>query len=81
MQLAVTVSNGHNVYFEFKFIDNWWDLVPSKVGGGPAKVPGTAGRLNGNPLSGNQACKGPPTSTVTLKGASVEKFTLTLYLP
>jgi len=41
--------------------------VPSKVGGGPAKIPGTAGRFHGNPLSGNELCKQPPISTIRLK--------------
>ena len=52
-----------------KLIANWWawELVPSRVGGGPAQIPGTAGRFNGNPVSGNQPCKRPPTGTVTLK--------------
>ena len=38
-----------------------------KVGGGPAQIPGTAGRFHGNPVSGNQPCKWPPTSTITLE--------------
>ena len=37
------------------------------VGGGPAQIPGTAGRFYGNPVSGNQPCKRPPIGTVTLK--------------
>ena len=42
--------------------------MPSKVGGGFAQIPGTAGRFHGNPVSGNQR-KWPPTGTgtVTLK--------------
>ena len=39
----------------------------SKVGGSPAQIPSTAGRFHGNPVSRNQSCKQPPTSTVTLK--------------
>ena len=31
--------------------------MPSKVGEGPAQIPGTAGRFHGNPVSGNQPCK------------------------
>ena len=52
-----------------KLIANWWawELVPSKVGGGPVQIPGTAGRFHVNPVSGNQPCKPPPTGTVTLK--------------
>ena len=41
--------------------------MPSKVGGGLAQIPGTAGRFHGNPMSGNQTCKWPPISNVTLK--------------
>ena len=36
-------------------------------GGGPAKIPGTAGRFHGNPVSGNELCKQPPISTIRLK--------------
>ena len=51
-----------------KLIANWWawELVPSELGGGPAEIPDTAGRFHGNPVSGNQPCKRPPISTVTL---------------
>ena len=63
------VSCVHTCNNLFKLIANWWPwkLVPSKVGGGPVKIPGTAWRFHGNPVSGNQSCKWPPTSTVTLK--------------
>jgi len=44
-----------------------WELVPSKVGGGSVQIPGTAGRSHGNHVSGNQPCKQPPTSGVTVK--------------
>ena len=40
-----------------------WELVPSKDGG----VLHTTGRFHGSPMSGNQPCKQPPTSTITLK--------------
>jgi len=42
-------------------------MVPSKVGGSPTKIPGTAGRFHGNPVSENQPCKQSLTSNVTLK--------------
>ena len=48
--------------------------MPSKVGGGPAQIPGTAGRFHGNPVKRNQPCKQPPTSIIT-EGTSVEKLT------
>jgi len=41
--------------------------VSSKVDGGPTKIPGTAGRFHGNPMSRNQPCKRPPNSTIALK--------------
>ena len=41
--------------------------MPSKVGGGPAQIPGKAARFYGHPVSVNQPCKRPPTGTVTLK--------------
>ena len=55
--------------YYYKPIANRWakELMPSKVGGGPAKTLGTAGRFYGNPVSRNQPCKWPTTSTVTLK--------------
>ena len=27
-----------------------WELEPSKVGGDPTEIPGTAGRFHGNPI-------------------------------
>ena len=41
--------------------------MPSKVGGGPVQMLGTAGRFHDNPVSGNHPYKRPPTGTVTLK--------------
>ena len=41
--------------------------MPLKVGGGPAQIPGTGGRFHGNPVSGNQPYKQPPTSSVALE--------------
>ena len=35
-------------------IQGWW---------GPAQMPGTEGRFHGNPVSGNQPCKQPPTKS------------------
>ena len=42
-------------------------MVPSKVRGGPVKMQGTAGRFRGYPVSPDQPCKRPHTSTVTPK--------------
>ena len=59
-----------------------WELVPSKVDGGPMQIPGTAGRFHGNPVSGNQPCKQPPASTVTVKEPQWRNLPyLTRYLP
>ena len=51
------------VYLNSSPIDELGKLVPSKVGGSPAQIPGTAGRFYGNSVSGNQLCKKPATST------------------
>ena len=55
--------------FMFKLIANWWawELTPWKVGEGRANIPGAARSLHGTHANGNQPCKQPPTSTVTLK--------------
>lgn len=37
-------------------------VVASKIVGSPVKIPGTAGRFHGNPVSGTQPTKWPPTS-------------------
>ena len=47
-------------------IDELWELVPNKVGGGPAQVWGTAGGFHGNSESKNQPCHRLPTSEQTL---------------
>ena len=39
-----------------------WELVPSKVVGGPAKIQATMGRFKGNLVRMNQPWKWPPTS-------------------
>ena len=49
-------------------INRWvWELIPSNIGGSHTKIQGTAGRIPGNLVSGNQTCKQPPTGTVALR--------------
>ena len=44
-----------------------WELVSSRVSGGPTEVQGKARMFHGNPASGNQPWRRPPASTVTPK--------------
>ena len=48
--------------------------MPSKVVEDPMKIPGTAGRFHGNPVSRNQPCKWPPTSAIILKELQWRNF-------
>ena len=49
-------------------INRWvWELIPSNIGGSHTKIQGTAGRIPGNLVSGNQTCQQPPTGTVALR--------------
>jgi len=48
-------------------IDELGNWCHQRLVGGPAKIPGTAGRIHSNPVSRNQLCKWPPINTITLK--------------
>ena len=55
--------------------------MPSKVGGGPVQMLGTAGRFRDNPVSEYHPYKGPPTGTVTLKELQWRNLPDLIYLP
>ena len=67
-----TLENIIIIIIIIKLNANWWawELEPSKIGGGPAEIQGTAGRFHANHIKGNQPCTPPPTSTITLKKLS-----------
>ena len=59
--LPITITI-HNLALTHHQLMSLGIVVPSKIVGSPVKIPGTAGKFHGNPVSGNQPSKWPPTS-------------------
>ena len=58
-----------------------WELVQERLEGVPPKYEAQQGGFHGKPVSGNQPCLRPPTSTVTLKKLQWKYLPNTIYLP